>query len=129
LFFIGCGSATDHIYGNADNVGMSTHPHHDDQGWNNDGHGWNHNGYDWLSGGSYWYPSTYYYDWYYTPQYTYTYYPRYYYTEPVYYYMPVVYHDWNIDPWWGANIYGFGSTYYRSSSNWNYNGGYGFGDP
>jgi hypothetical protein len=134
LLFIGCGSATDH-YGNANYGGMSSSGPHDDHNLNHDGHGWNHNGYDWLSGGSYWYPSTYNYN-YYTP-YNYNYYTPYnynyytpLYTEPVYYNMPVVYHNWDVDPWWGANIYGFGSTYYySSSSHWNYNGGYGFGDP
>jgi hypothetical protein len=116
LLFIGCGSAIDHV--------TSTYGHQGDHNLNHGDRSWNHNDHDWLSGGSYWYPSTYYYNWYYTPQYTYTY-PTYYYTEPVYYNMPVVYHDWDIDPWWGANIYGFGSTYY-SSSHWTYKGGFGF---
>jgi hypothetical protein len=44
----------------------------------------------------------------------------------VYYNMPVVYHNSYIDPWWGANIYGFGSTYYSSSSHWTYKSGFGF---
>ena len=48
------------------------------------------------------------------------------YTQPVYYNMPVVYHNSYIDPWWGANIYGFGSTYYSSSSHWTYKSGFGF---
>jgi hypothetical protein len=98
-----------------------------------DDHNWNHDYYDWLSpGGSYynwWYPTTYYNDWYYTPTYTSTYYPPYYYTTPVYYTSPVVYYDW-IDPWWGANVYGFGgTTHYYYGSSWNYHGGFGFGDP
>ena len=118
LLFIGCGSAIDHV--------TSTYGHQGDHNLNYDDRGWNHNGHDWLSGGSYWYPSTYYYN-YYTPLYTYTY-PTYYYTEPVYYNVPVVYNSY-IDPWWGANIYGFGSTYYSSSSHWTYNGGFGFGYP
>ena len=115
LLFIGCGSAIDHV--------TSTYGHQGDHNLNHDDRGWNHNGHDWLSGGSYWYPSTYYY----TPLYTYTY-PTYYYTEPVYYNVPVVYNSY-IDPWWGANIYGFGSTYYSSSSHWTYNGGFGSGYP
>jgi hypothetical protein len=131
LLFIGCGSAMDHpmTYENANYGGGSSYGHHDDHNLNHDDQGWNHNGHDWLSGGYNWYPSTYYYN-YYTPLYTYTYYPTYYYTEPMYYNMPFVYHDRDIDPWWGANIYGFGSTYsYSSSSHWAYNGGYGFGYP
>jgi hypothetical protein len=129
LLFIGCVSATDHSmnYGNANYDGMSGHGHHDDQNLNHADRGWNHNGYDWLSGGYYPYYSTYYYNGYYTPQYTYTYYPTYYYTEPVYYNTPVVYHDWDMYPW-GPNFYGFGKTYYSSSSHWTYGGGYGFGD-
>lgn len=116
LLFIGCGSAIEH--------GTSTYGHQGDHNLNHDDRGWNHNGHDWLSGGSYWYPSTYYYS-YYTPLYTYTY-PTYYYTEPVYYNMPVVYNSY-IDPWWGANIYGLGSTYYYSSSaHWTYKSGFGF---
>ena len=118
LLFIGCGSAIDHV--------TSTYGHQGGHNLNHDDRGWNHNGHDWLSGESYWYPSTYYYN-YYTPLYTYTY-PTYYYTEPVYYNVPVVYNSY-IDPWWGANIYGFGSTYYSSSSHWTYNGGFGFGYP
>jgi hypothetical protein len=119
LLFVGCGSAIEHgtMYG-----------HPDDHNLNHGDRDWNHNGYDWLSGGYYLYPSTYYYN-YYTPMYTYTY-PTYYYTEPVYYNTPIVYHNSYLDPWWGANIYGFGSTYYySSSSHWTYNGGYGFGYP
>jgi hypothetical protein len=117
LLFIGCGSAIDHV------TQGSTYGHQDDHNWNHADQGWNHNDHDWLSSGSYWYPSTYYYN-YYTPQYTY--YPTYYYTQPVYYNMPVVYHNSYIDPWWGANIYGFGSTYYSSSSHWTYKSGFGF---
>ena len=128
LFLIGFGSATDHgtstPYGNAYNEGKSSYGHHDDHNLNHDEHGWNH---DWLSSGYYSYPSTYYYN-YYTPPYTNMYYPTYYYTEPVYYNMPVAYHGWDVDPWWGANFDGFGSTYYSSSSHWTYNSGYGFGD-
>lgn len=100
---------------------------------------WNHD-YDWLSpGGSsysrYWnYPATYYYDGYYTPTYSYTYYPTYYYTTPtyyttpVYYSTPVVYYDW-IDPWWTANVYGFGGITHYYGSSWTYHSGFGFGDP
>jgi hypothetical protein len=130
LLLIGFGSATDHgasaPYGNAHYEGMSGNGHHDDYNLNHADQGWNHNDYDWLSGGYNWYPSTYYYNWYYTPQYTYTYLPTYYYTEPVYYDMPVIYHNSNIDPWWGTNIYGFGSTYYSRSSHWTHTGGFGF---
>jgi hypothetical protein len=98
-------------------------------------HSWNHD-YDWLSpGGSYYnwyYPTAYYYDWYYTP--TYTYYPTYYYIEPiyyttpVYYSTPVTYYDW-VDPWWAANVYGFGGITHYYSSSWTYHSGFGFGDP
>lgn len=124
LLFTGCVSAIEHgtsTYGHSDDNNLN----HGDRGSKHDDHGWNHNDHDWLSGGYYSYPSTHYYN-YYTPLYTYTYYPTYYYTEPVYYNMPVVYHDWDIDPWWGANIYGFGSAYYSSSSHWTYKSGLGF---
>jgi hypothetical protein len=138
LLLVACGSATAHggtsmPYGNAYYEGQSSYGHHDDnlnhndQSWNHNDRNWNHNGYDWLSpGGYYWYPTTYYYNSYYTPYYTNTYHPTYYYTEPVYN-TPVVYHDWGMDPWWGANVYGFDSTYYYGSSHWTYNRG--FGDP
>jgi len=100
-----------------------------------------HEYHDWLSPGgiysySYWYPYTYTYTYptYYYPTY---YYPTYYYTEPApvvyptytyypsysYYYDPVVY-----DPWYAANVYGWGgATYYYSSSwSWSNHGGYYF---
>lgn len=90
------------------------------------GHGY----YDWLNPGgyysySYWYPTYYSYPY---PAYTYTY-PTYYYTEPVvyptypYYYDPVVY-----DPWYAANVYGWGTaTYYYSNSwSWSHRGGFFF---
>lgn len=129
LFLVASGSARD-AYSSSSPVSTyegTTSGHH------NDDHNWKHNDHDWLSpGGSHFgYPTTYYYDWYYTtPTYTYTYYPTYYY--PTYYYTtpvypPVVYHDWDLDPWWG---YGFGGNYYyTSSSHWTYSGGYGFGYP
>jgi len=104
-----------------------------------DHHGGDHHGdhdfgghpyYDWLNPGGYSYYSSYY--WY--PTYTYTYpaytytYPTYYYTEPVVYptypyYDPVVY-----DPWYGANVYGWGgATYYYSNSwSWSHRGGFFF---
>jgi hypothetical protein len=94
------------------------------------GHGYN----DWLNPGGYsytysWsYPSYYSNSWY--PAYTYTY-PNYYYTAPApvvyptypYYYDPVVY-----DPWYGANVYGWGgsSYYYSNSWSWYNHGGYFF---
>ena len=97
------------------------HRGHNDFG----GHGYN----DWLNPGgyysySYWYPTYTYYSY---PTYTYTY-PTYYYTEPVVYptypyYDPVVY-----DPWYGANVYGWGgATYYYSNSwSWSHRGGFFF---
>lgn len=122
LLFTGCVSAIEHgtsTYGHSDDHNLN----HGDRDWNHGDRDWNHNDHDWLSGGYYSYPSTYYYN-YYTPLYTYTYYPTYYYTEPVYYNMPVVYHNSASYPWWGGNIYGFGSTYYSSSSHWTYKSGF-----
>jgi len=91
------------------------------------GHGYN----DWLNPGGYYsyswgYPAYYSNSWY--PTYTYTY-PTYYYTAPVvyptypYYYDPVVY-----DPWYGANLYGWGGAnyYYSSSWSWSHHGGFFF---
>lgn len=133
MLLVAYGSAVD--YGHNDGQNWNQGDHNWDQG----GHNWNHDNHDWLSpGGSYYswyYPTTYYSDWYYTPAYTYTAYPTYYYTTPtyyttpVYYTSPIVYSDW-IDPWWGANVYGFGgTTHYYTSSSWTYHGGFGFGDP
>lgn len=98
-----------------------------------------HSHYDWLNPGgyysySYWYPT-----------YTYTY-PNYYaypsyYTYPTYYTTPVVttpvvypttyytyYDPISYDPWYAANVYGWGgATYYYSSSwSWSRYGGYYF---
>jgi hypothetical protein len=82
-------------------------------------YGSNFNHYDWLSPGAvYWYPASY--NYFYSP------YPIYYTTPMTYHYSynPVVY---NPDPWWAANVYGFGTTTYYSSS-WSYhNGGFFFG--
>ena len=90
------------------------------------GHGY----YDWLNPGgyyssSYWYPTYYSYSY---PAYTYTY-PTYYYTAPVtyptytYYPDPVVY-----DPWYAANVYGWGGAtyYYTNSWSWSNRGGFFF---
>ena len=100
----------------------SRYGHHDDNDWRHGDRKWQHDNYDWLSpGGSYywWHPTSYNYDWYYTP--------TYYYSTPVYYTAPVVYYDWNIDPWWGDHIYGFGGTsYYTSSTHWSYTSGFGY---
>jgi hypothetical protein len=94
--------------------------------------------YDWLSPGGYyysysWYPS---YSYWYYPTYTYpTYnYPVYtppVYTPPVYtyptytapvytYFEPVSY-----DPWWVANVYGWGGATYYYSSSWTWSSGRG----
>jgi len=91
--------------------------------------------YDWLSPGGYyysysWYPS---YSYWYYPTYTYptyTYpvytppvytYPTYTYTKPVYtYYEPISY-----DPWWVANVYGWGGATYYYSSSWTWSSGRG----
>jgi hypothetical protein len=81
-----------------------------------------YNHYDWLSPGAvYWYPTSYPYNYWYNA------YPQHYTTPVTYYYNwnPVVY---NWDPWWAANVYGFGSTTYYYSSSWSYhNGGFVFG--
>jgi hypothetical protein len=95
-------------------------PYGGDHSGHNDFNYHGHN--DWLNPGgyysySYWYPT-----------YTYTY-PTYYYTTPVvyptypYYYDPVVY-----DPWYGANIYGWGgaSYYYFGDWSWPHHGGFYF---
>jgi hypothetical protein len=139
LLLVACGSAINHEtsppYGKSYYEGKSSYGHYDDKfnhndhSWNYDDRNWDHNGYDWLSPGGYYsyyrYPTTsYYYNSYFTPIipiYTNTYFQTY----------PVVYHDWDMDPWWGANVYGFGSTgsYYYSGSHWTYNSGFGFGDP
>ena len=110
---IAVGAAVDEpISGESASYG-GDHRGHNDFG----GHGY----HDWLNPGgqysySYWYP-TYTYPWY--PTYTYTY-PTYYYTAPVVYptypyYDPVVY-----DPWYGANVYGWGGA------NYYYHGGFYF---
>jgi hypothetical protein len=106
----------------SDHQGSGDHQGHADRG-----HGYN----DWLNPGGYsyswgYYPAYYSNTWY--PTYTYTY-PTYYYTAPVvyptypYYYDPVVY-----DPWYGANVYGWGgaSYYYSNSWSWYNHGGYFF---
>lgn len=133
---VGCGMALDYGYPAEDPapdgadymyegsaMGTGHHPPHGE---------WYHTYYyDWLSPGAtyYWgYPYTYYSSWYYTPTYTYTYYPKYYYTWPVYY-SPVVYYDWNVDPWWATNVYGIGGMTYYYGTSWSYKGGFGFIDP
>ena len=112
-----------------DGPGYESAPYGGDHRGHNDfsDHGY----YDWLNPGGYYsyswgYPTYYPYSWY--PTYTYTY-PSYYYTEPVvyptypYYYDPVVY-----DPWYGANVYGWGGAnyYYSNSWSWSHNGGFFF---
>jgi len=90
---------------------------------------------DWLNPGGYyyytsWYYPTYTYYWY--PEYTYTYtYPAYYSIAPVVN-PPVVtyttyYPDTLIyDPWYAANVYGWGGVtyYYTSSWTWSSHGGF-----
>ena len=111
---------------------VASHDGYDGHGGNHDfgGHGYN----DWLNPGGYsyiysWVILSYYSNsWY--PTYTYTY-PTYYYTAPApvvyptypYYYDPVVY-----DPWYAANVYGWGgaSYYYSNSWSWSNHGGYFF---
>jgi hypothetical protein len=109
------------------NGGSQLYDHHAPQdGYSDQTHKYDkaYNYYDWLSpGAAYWYPTSYAYNY----RYAYPQYPTY--TTPVTYYYnwnPVVY---NWDPWWAANVYGFGSTtYYYSSSSWSYhNGGFVFG--
>jgi len=108
------------------------HDGYDGHGGNHDfgGHGYN----DWLNPGGYSYTYSWSYPYYYSnswyPAYTYTY-PNYYYTAPApvvyptypYYNDPVVY-----DPWYGANVYGWGgaSYYYSNSWSWYNHGGYFF---
>lgn len=127
LLMVTCGSATDHgdssQFGNGLYEGRPGHGH-DDGGLNHIDHDWNNHPHDWLSPGGYYYTyPTAYYGWYSAPYYTYTYYPPYYYTTPVS--TPVAYYDWDLDPWWGTSVYGFGTTYYYSGSHWGYGSGIG----
>jgi hypothetical protein len=119
-----------------DNHNNGGNPDHGDN--HGDYHGDYHGGYyDWLNPGGYyysysWYPYSYtYYPTYYTyPTYTYPVYtppvytppaytyPTYTYTTPVYTTGPGYY-----DPWYAANVYGYGGTTYYYSSSWSYSAG------
>ena len=89
---------------------------------------YNYNNYynDWLSPGTlYWtYPFPAYYNYNYDSYWWYDHNPKYYYTTPVKHYYntwyPAVY---NWDPWYAANVYGFGSTTYYHSSSWSSHSG------
>jgi hypothetical protein len=127
---VAVGSALDETYDFESASRDGGHGSYDGRGGSHDFGGHGHN--DWLNPGGYsysysgGYPS--YYSDYWYPAYTYTY-PTYYYTTPAvyptypYYYDPVVY-----DPWYGANVYGWGgaSYYYSNSWSWSNRGGFFF---
>ncbi len=91
----------------------------------------NYNYYDWLSPGTAYWPYSYpaYYNYNYDNYWWYSHNPKYYYTTPIKHYYTWYPATYNWDPWYAANVYGFGSTTYYYSNRWSYHSGGFFFDP